>query len=140
MPIITETCVPTSTRLKMSRPRLSPPRTYAQLPPSAQAGGMKRVAISWCAGSVGALSGASSATVINRARMTKPVAPFALERSASRKRLPARSGGAAAVSGAGAGARSTDMADPRVGQAVEDVDHQVDGEKQDRGDQHHRLD
>src|SRR5687768_13870574 len=133
-------------RLSRSRPRLSVPSGYSQLPPSFQAGGIL-LADSVCSmGSCGASTGANTAvSTINRNRLT-PTRP-AVSRLSSRNRVRSRPCAGAAFTGvcvsggtAPGGVRVDSLiANPWVDQAVDDVGQDGESDNDQAGEEGNGL-
>src|SRR5262245_984167 len=130
---VRDTRAPWINRLKMSRPSLSVPRRWAELPPSCQTGGLSRLASDPFSGSCGATYGASTAGMTSsNMRIESATTGY---RRASRK--------ASAIRGALYQGRDravtvaiemppSSVADSRVEVRVEDVDQEV-GHDEDGG-------
>src|SRR5262245_39655842 len=108
-------------RESMSRPSGSVPSRKRGSPPSTQAGGSLAKPRNCSIGECGASSGANSAT---RQMMTTMTRPITAPRFSRKDRQNSSRGPGAARRG-GLRATSAGMADPRVDDAVEHVDQQI---------------
>src|SRR2546422_344716 len=134
---VRDTRAPWISRLRMSRPSLSVPRRWAELPPSCQTGGLSRLASDPFSGSCGATYGANTAGMTSRnMRIESATTGY---RRASRK--------ASAIFGGAYHGRDravtvaiemppSPVADSRVEVRVEDVDQEV-GHDEDGGEHDH---
>src|SRR5262249_35182864 len=128
-------------RLKMSRPSLSVPRRWAELPPSCQTGGLSRFASEPFSGSWGATYGASTARATSRDMRVESATtgyPRA-SRKASAIRGRAYHGSDRAVTVAIEMPPSS-VADSRVEVCVQDVDQEVRHDEDRREHDHDGLD
>src|SRR5881628_2169058 len=137
-PTIIDTRVPKISRESTSRPMWSVPSQCSALPPATQAGGLKRWESEPTSGLCGAMNSANTAVNTSTSRIRignvgKPSVRKAARREANGS--PAAGLGAAVL---------TLIANPRVDDAVEDVDHQADDDDhraihQDRGLHHGKV-
>src|SRR5215510_11626711 len=125
-PTSSDTCAPCRTRLYTSRPNSSVPRRFAAL------GGFRRWAGLRRRGSWVEMTSARSAARITTARIPAPTAMFRF-RAACRRQV-GRAGVAAVMT-----AEPSAIADPRVDEDVEHVDHEIDQHVRGRGDEDHAL-
>src|SRR5262249_9580810 len=120
-PTIIDTRAPKIKRDSTSRPMWSGPSRGSLLPPAIQAGGRER----WGSEPISGLWGAiTSAKIASSARVTRITIGIHGQPSVRSRGSRSVMGAATGLGGAGAGL--TLIADPRVDDGVEDVDHQVD--------------
>src|SRR5215470_7474613 len=134
---VRDTRAPWISRLRMSRPSLSVPRRWAELPPSCQTGGLSRLASDPLSGSWGATYGAKAAgTTSRKVRIESATTGYRrAPRKASAIRGGAYQGSVRAVTVAIERPPSS-VADSRVEVRVEDVDQEV-RHDEDRGEHDH---
>src|SRR2546426_3807843 len=134
---VRDTRAPWISRLRMSRPSLSVPRRWAELPPSCQTGGVSRLASDPLSGSCGATYDANTAGITSRnVRIESATTGYRrASRKASRTRGGAYQGSDRAVTVA-IEIPSSLVADSRVEVRVQDVDQEV-RHDEDRGEHDH---
>src|SRR6185436_18201792 len=131
-PMKSEMRAPWMSRDSMSRPRPSVPRMKRHDPPSAHTGAARTASRNCSFGGYGAITSARIATATISVTTARPKTAPRFSRNALQK---ARQGVSAAFC-ASAGSRvSTAMANPRIDDAVQDVDAEV-HEDDDRRDEH----
>src|SRR5215471_10747926 len=125
-PTSSETWAPCRTRLNTSRPNSSVPNKFAALGAFRRRAGLRR------RGSWVEMTPASSAARITTARIAAPTTMFRFWTAC--RRHVGRAGMAAVRTAA-----PSAIADPRIDEDVEHVDHEIDEHVRGRGDQDHAL-